>query len=158
MFWCSWCYFYASDCVFLCMWMGEGRQGVWMLLRTSRALQEQSACPSTMPALKHTQDKLILQSLTLSAPTHSTQPLTPPLPGRLSISIPASHSHVPPASDPLLPLHDRSRTLLVLVQPSICSCTDYKRFHSSNCPHPLLAANIFMWCNWVDPGSAACLT
>lgn len=76
-----------------------------------------------------------------------TSPLTPPLPGCLSISIPASHSHVPPVSDPLLPLHDRSCTLLVLVQPSICSCTDYKRFHSSNCPHPLLAANIFMWCN-----------
>lgn len=94
--------------------MGEGRQGVWMLLRTSRALQEQSACPSTMPALKHTQDKLILQSLTLSAPTHSTQPPDSSTPWPpLHPSQPLTHTFPPP---PIL----SSRSMIDHV---LCSCS-----------------------------------
>lgn len=118
-----------------------------MLLRTSRA-SEQSACPSTTPALKHTQDKLILQSSVLSAPKPTHQPPTPLSPILSSPSLPslaASRSHVPSVLVPPLLLCDRSPTLLALVQPSICFRADYKRLHFSNCPHPLLPANIFMW-------------
>ncbi|CAB1436479.1 unnamed protein product [Pleuronectes platessa] len=65
----------------------DRRQGVWTLLRSSRA-PEQSACPSTTSALKHTQDKLILQSSALSAPTHRP----PRLPDSLTPSLCVSDS------------------------------------------------------------------
>lgn len=99
----------------LCMWIGEGRQGVWILLRTSRALQEQSACPSTTPALKHTQDKLILQSSTLSAPTHSTPApwLLHSLAASPSPSQPLTHTFPP---SPIL----SSRSMIDHV---LCSCS-----------------------------------
>ncbi|CAB1440520.1 unnamed protein product [Pleuronectes platessa] len=69
----------------------DRRQGVWTLLRSSRA-PEQSACPSTTSALKHTQDKLILQSSAYPAPTPPAPrlpdcPHSPPLRLRLSLRL-----------------------------------------------------------------------
>lgn len=106
---------------------------------------QQSACPSTTPALKHTQDKLIPPELGFIC--------TPPAraPQRIHSFPPSLHLHGSRLSltcssvfvRPLL-LCDRSRTLLALAQPSICFWADYKRLHFSNCPHPLLAANVFI--------------
>ena len=80
-------------CVFACV-NGESQTGRLDVAENFQNRPEQSACPSTTPALKHTQDKLILQSLALSAPTYQN-PQTPPLPPPF---LPLAHTFPPSPS------------------------------------------------------------